>query len=536
MTAEPAEEQRAVPRIVRREMRDFLRVHEQRRRLLPRSIAVGLLAGLVGVAFRASLDETDLARDALIVLAHRHPILGFPALLAFGALGAGLAVFLVRRFAPEASGSGIPHVKAVLYDLRSIRAGRIIAVKFAGGVAGIGAGLALGREGPTVQMGAAIGQMVSRWFPSTAREQRTLIAAGAGAGIAAAFNAPIAGLIFVLEEVQRDFAPGVFAASFVASATADVTTRLLLGQSPIFHVEALSIPPLQALPVSLVVGAAAGVLGVLFNRALLASVDAFQRMTGRPAWANAAAVGAAVGAIGWFLPQVLGGGNRLVAQTLAGDVAIGALAGFFLIRFALTMASYGCGAPGGIFAPLLVLGSEIGLAIGALAARLFPATIANHQSFAVVGMAAYFSAIVRAPLTGIVLIVEMTGNYSLVLPLLVACLTAYGLADWLRDRPVYEALLERELSRGEANPALEGTFVADYTIAPGAPFEGKKIRDLGLPSGCIVILVRRGLREEVPTADTALAAGDQITVVISPQAASAAAMLRSGSEAPFLTG
>ena len=521
-------------------MRDFLRAHEQRRRLLPRAIVVGLTAGLVAVAFRALLDETDVLRDALIALAHRHPILGLPALVTFGGLGAGFAVWLVRRFAPEASGSGIPHVKGVLHDLRAMRAERIVAVKFVGGVSGIGIGLALGREGPTVQMGAAIGDRVARWFPSTAREHRTLIAAGAGAGLAAAFNAPLAGLVFVLEEVQRDFAPGVFAASFVASATADVVTRLMLGQLPVFHVDIPSVPPLQALPVSLAVGIVAGLLGVAFNRALLATLDAFGRTTegpmGVPAWMSAAAVGVGVALVGWFLPGVLGGGNRLVVRTLAGDVAGSALLGYFVIRFALTMASYGCGAPGGIFAPLLVLGSEIGLAIGGIAARFFPAAVTHPESFAVVGMAAYFAAIVRAPLTGIVLIVEMTGNYALVLPLLVACLTAYGLADFLRDRPVYEALLERDLSRGAAPAALEGTFVADYSIAPGAPFEGRRIRDLGLPPGCIVILVRRGSREEVPSADTTLAAGDQITVVMSPQAAAAAASLRAGVDAPFLTG
>jgi len=382
----------------------------------------------------------------------------------------------------------------------------------------------------------SIGQMVSGWFPCTARERRTLVAAGAGAGIAAAFNAPIAGLIFVLEEVQRDFAQGVFAASLVASATADVTTRLLLGQLPVFHFEVSSIPPLQALPVSLVVGVAAGFLGVGFNRALVASLDAFESVKRWPLWVSAAGVGAVIALVGWFQPGVLGGGNRLVERTLAGEIAPGALAGFFLLRFAMTMASYGCGAPGGIFAPLLVLGSEIGLAIGMIAAHFFPATIDHPQSYAVVGMAAYFAAIVRAPLTGIVLIVEMTGNYSLVLPLLVACLTAYGLADYLRDRPVYEALLERDLSRGEPASALESTLLADYTIAAGSPFDGRKVRDLGLPAGCIVILLRRGMRDEVPTAETVLVGGDHITVVVGPQATAALDLLRRGTEQSFVTG
>src|SRR5262249_18966771 len=144
--------------------------------------------------------------------------------------GAAAAVYVVRRLAPEASGSGIPHVKAVLHGLSAMDWRRLLPVKFAGGLAGIGTGLALGREGPTIQMGAATGQMVSGWFRCTPRERRTLIAAGAGAGLAAAFNAPLAGLVFVLEEVQRDFSNGVFTATLIASGVADVTARILLGQ------------------------------------------------------------------------------------------------------------------------------------------------------------------------------------------------------------------------------------------------------------------------------------------------------------------
>ena len=148
---------------------------------------------------------------------------------------------------------------------------------------------------------------------------------------------------------------------------------------------------------------------------------------------------------------------------------------------------------------------------------------------AVVGMAAYFTAIVRAPLTGIVLMVEMTGNYSLVLPLLAACLTAYGVADFLGDRPIYEALLERDLLRTERNrPELGGTLLLDLTIAPGAPFDGKRVRELGLPPASIIIMVRRGFREVVPTADSELAAGDQISVLVAPEAVAALAVLRRG--------
>lgn len=518
----------ATPRIVRREMRDFLRAHEQRRRQLPRSLLVGLLAGLVAVAFREALAAADSLRDGLIAYVHGHALWAFPLPIILAAAGGAVAVYLVRHFAPEAAGSGIPHVKAVLHGLRTMVWQRVLAVKFVGGVTGIGAGLALGREGPTIQMGSAVGQMVGGWFSCTPRERRTLIAAGAGAGLAAAFNAPLAGLVFVLEEVQRDFSPGVFAATLIASAVADITTRLLTGQLPLFHVQTEPIPPLSLLPFALLLGVVAGVLGIAFNRGLLRSLDLFERLRQWPAWMTGGLVGLLVGAVALFAPIAVGGGNRLVESMLEGELSLLALAAFFVLRFGLTMLSYGCGAPGGIFAPLLVLGADIGLGIGVVAGQFLPKVVSRPHLFAVVGMAAYFTAIVRAPLTGIVLMVEMTGNYSLVLPLLVACLTAYGVADFLGDRPVYEALLERDLLRAQKVPDLDGSLLLDFTIAPGAPFDGKRVREIGLPPGAIIVMLRRRLREDVPTADSQLAAGDQMSVLIAPEATTALALLRKG--------
>ena len=518
----------AIPEVVSGEVRDFLRTHEQRRRQLPRALVVGVVSGVTAVAFSRTLVAGDGLRTRLILAAHEWGVWGALVPVVVGAIGAAVAVTLVRAVAPEASGSGIPHLKAVVHHLRTMRSGRVLGVKFLGGIAGIGGGLALGREGPTIQMGGAIGQMVSGWFACSPRERQTLITAGAGAGLAAAFNAPLSGLVFVLEEVQRDFSQTVFAATLIAAVAADVVTRLLMGQLPVFHVAIHPIPPLPALPISLVLGLAAGVLGVAFNWSLVGALDLFGRVAHWPAWVTGAAAGAAVGCVGWFVPEALGGGHLLVERTLAGQVALPALAGFFVLRFGLTMVSYGSGAPGGIFAPLLVLGSELGLAFGLLSQWVFPAAVDHPETFAVVGMAAYFTAIVRAPLTGIVLIVEMTGDYSLVLPLLVACLTAYGVADYLGDRPVYEALLERDLLRGHESPTLPRTLLLELTVAPGAPFEGKRVRDLGLPPGCVLVTIQRNLSEEVPTAASTIEAGDRLTAVVGPEAVGAVELLRTG--------
>lgn len=518
--------------MVQREVRDFFHAHERRRRQLPRAIAVGIASGLTAVAFMRLLTLTDRWRDVFIERAHAYAPWGVLAPILLGAAGGAFAVWLVRRGAPEAGGSGIPHIESVLHHLQRLRDVRVLLVKFAGGIVGIGSGLALGREGPTIQMGGALGQLVSRCVRCTARERLTLIAAGAGAGLAAAFNAPLSGLVFVLEELQRDFSPTVFSATLVASVTADTVARLLNGQLPVYHVTTESIPAIAGLPVALLLGALAGVLGVAFNRALVGALDLFETARRWPAWAPGALAGAVVGAVGWFVPQALGGGHRLVEQALAGETSLAALPGLFVLRFLLTMISYGCGAPGGIFAPLLVLGSELGLAVGLASHALWPQAVAHAETYAVVGMAAYFSAIVRAPLTGIVLVVEMTGNYALVLPLLVACLTAYGVADFLGDRPIYDALLERDLRRGQDRPSLDDALLLELTVAANAPFDGQRVRDLGLPPGCVVVTIHRGGQQLVPTAASEVRAGDRMTVVVAPEAADAVPLLRRGTARP----
>src|SRR5579871_1034842 len=406
---------------VRSEIHEYVQVRQQRKRLFPRAALVGLLAGMVAVAFRAILALGDNLRDALIAWAHHYPTIGWIFPVLFSAAGAGLSVLLVRRGAPEAAGSGIPHLEAVLHRYRDLHWKRLLPVKFFGGALALGGGLALGREGPTVQMGGTVGAAVSSWLKVGTRDRLTLIAAGAGAGLAAAFNAPLAGVMFVLEEVQKDFRQAVFGAAFVAAATSDIVARFAAGQLPVFRVPSYPVPALPALPAFAVLGIVCGLLGVVYNRSLIGTLNLFAKLPPRWNLGAAAVVGAVVGGVAWFSPGAVGGGHELAETFLAGHALLAAIPVWFVLRFVLSMASYGTGAPGGIFAPLLVLGALLGLGVGEVTHRLFPHLVHNPAIFAVVGMAAYFTAIVRAPLTGIILIIEMTGNYAQMLPLLVAC-------------------------------------------------------------------------------------------------------------------
>jgi CIC family chloride channel protein len=427
----------------------------KRRHILPKALLVGLVAGLLASAFRALLQWSELNRIAC--LQRLSPLNGLAFALGLGAVGGGVGLWLVRRFAPEAAGSGIPHLKSVVLGEGTINWRRLLPVKFFAGLASIGGGLALGREGPTIQMGGATGLMVSDWLrvKSGEGERKALISAGAGAGLAAAFNAPLAGMIFVLEELQGSFTPVIFVAAFLASVVADVVCRVLTGETPVFSLHALPVPSLRALPVALVVGALCGLGGVIFNRGLLKSLDLFDRLKAWPPFAVGAMAGACVGLAGWLCPGIAGSGAGLAERALTGGIAVKFLLLFLLARFFLTMLSYGSGAPGGIFAPLLVIGALGGLAVGRVAHGFTPAWAEYPEVFAVLGMGALLTAIVRAPLTGIVLMIELTGKYDFMLPLLVSCLVAYGVAEGLGDVPIYEALRERAGARKSQTPVFK---------------------------------------------------------------------------------
>lgn len=510
------------------EIQEYLTISRQRHRIFPRAAVAGVCAGLLALLFRLALAGADTFREYLITLGHRSGALGWLLPVSFGAVGASIAVALTRKYAPEASGSGIPHLEAVLHRFRSLHWPRLLVVKFFGGTIAIASGLALGREGPTIQMGGAIGAGVARLFKCQASERRVLISAGAGAGLGAVFNAPLSGLMFVVEELRRDFQPIVFGAAFIACVIADVVMRIGTGQHPVFLVPSHPTSPLGSLFVFAVLGVVSGLVGVLFNRCLLTGLDWGDRMPKRWALPVSALIGGTVGLAGHFEPHLVGSGHQIGQLALTDGIALEAIPLFFILRFLMTIASYTTGAPGGIFAPVLALGSLLGLFVGGIAYRLSPTVAPIPETFAVVGMAALFTGIVRAPITGITLIVEMTNSYQQMLPLLVSCFFAYIVAESLGDIPIYEALLERDLAQHGTAHHLKKPTVVEFKVQEGAPFAGKEVRSLGLPPGCILVRCFDGKREWVPRANTRLLPHMRITAMIAPEAEQAIEILRKG--------
>jgi chloride channel protein, CIC family len=409
------------------------------------ALLVGAGSGLIGAVFRLSLEHADRLRELLIVWAHGQGLVGFLLMTIGCAVAVAAAAWLVRRFSPHASGSGIPHVEAVLQAALPPAPFSLMPVKFFGGLIAIGSGLALGREGPSVQMGAGVGYLVGRICRCNWPDCRVLLAAGAGAGLATAFNAPIAGSIFVLEELVRRFEHRIAIAALGASATAIAVARLLLRDAPDFHVQVLAYPGAEAAPLYFLLGAVAGLLAVVYNRTLLATI-ALAELIAWPVELRAGLIGAAVGILAWFAPEWVGGGDAITQRTLAGGATLALLPAILLLRLGLGAVSYAAGTPGGLFAPMLVLGAQLGLFFGLLSRLAIPDLAIQPEALAVVGMAAFFTGVVRAPLTGIVLVTEMTASVTMLLPMLAACFVAMLVPTLLRDPPVYDSLRELTLA------------------------------------------------------------------------------------------
>lgn len=421
------------------------------------AILIGILSGCLSVAFHRCIDAGEALRNEVIKLAQQDSLAGPGVLFLFILLATAISASIVQRFSPEAAGSGIPHVKTVLLGKRHFRWCRVIVVKFASTVIGSAGGLILGRGGPCVHMGSAIGHGFSQyWFKAQTSESDRLVlaAAGGGAGLSAAFNAPLSGLMFVLEELERQCATLEFYAAALACLAADMVCRLLLSQGSGLHVEISGELPLYLLFAFMPLGLLAALLGNLFTQALLwGQMLTKLSLPGKTAfWALLAA---AIATTAWYWPPLLGGGQNFVNQILNNDenFPLATLALFFGLRFALTLGSAGAGVAGGLFMPILVIGALLGWGVGEYMHLLLPALQINPKLFALVGMAAYFSAVVKSPLTAMILIIEMTADYSLIMPLFIACFTALLFADWLGSPPIYEGLLRAGLKAEEQNMA-----------------------------------------------------------------------------------
>lgn len=415
------------------------------------SALVGIIAGLIGTYFEIAVHLVSETRTDWLKTEIGNIV---PLWLAAFLISAGLAFigyFLVHRFAPEASGSGIPEIEGAMDGIRPVRWWRVIPVKFFGGMGALGSGMVLGREGPTVQMGGAIGRMVTDIFRVKDDDTKhSLLASGAAGGLAAAFNAPLAGIMFVVEEMRPQFRYSLISirAVIISAVAANIVFRTINGQAAVITMPQYQPPGLPSLWLFLLLGALFGIFGVAFNKLVTLSQDAFVRIhkNDRKRYLlTGSLIGGCFGIMLLYMPELTGGGIGLIPNITNGGYGAGFLLLLFLGRIITTMICFGSGAPGGIFAPMLALGTLFGYAFGLTAKSLFPELDIQPGMFAIAGMGALFAATVRAPITGILLVIEMTNNYYLILPLIITSLGAVIFAQVLGGQPIYSQLLHRTL-------------------------------------------------------------------------------------------
>lgn len=429
-----------------------------RSKIILQAVMVGLISGLLVVFFKVSINKLfEFIQDFISQLDLSHKLLIFPLITTLGGLISGVLVF---KFAPETKGSGIPFVKMVMARMGNITRVRTIVVKFLAGVAGIGTGLSLGREGPSVQLGAGAGALVGKIFKMKGTDQGKLIAAGAGSAIGATFNAPIAGTIFVLEELVNKFSASLLFPVLVATVTASSVARHFLGNNPSFTIPYITHDlSFEGISVCIILGIVAGFLGVAFAKIIYKNNEFFEKMDKIPNWLKPAIAGFGIGVIGIFIPYVLGSGNLSVDLLLQHKLALSVVVLVFAVKFFVTPFCFGSGAAGGIFLPMLMLGSFLGYIV---------ASIFNMFGFhvdvvvmAMIGMGAFLASVARTPITAVVMVFEMTAGYTHILPIMLSAAIADLIAEKLNHRPIYASLIVNQVKSQEAK-LLSSLLVKNY--------------------------------------------------------------------------
>lgn len=481
-------------------------------RSVGRAIVIGVAVGLVASVFRLAIQDVLVLTKLAFLFFHQQPLW----LLAWVAVTVPLALFLGRMAQknPNIKGSGIPQVEGQLTGQFDEQWWPVLWRKFFGGILSIGPGLFLGREGPSIQVGATVGQGIVEGRGKkklTAIERRVGIASGAAAGLSAAFNAPIASSMFVLEEVYHNFSPLVWLSVFISSISANFVSMQFFGLKPDLDLPHEMYFPVNQYGYLLLLGFFLGILGRLYQYVILRLGTWSRKVTWfKPAWYPVIPFLLVI-PIAWWWPNTLGGGNGLIISLTNLPTSVSLFLWLFVLRFVFSMISYGSELPGGIFLPILTLGAVLGglycvilIHLGLIPARF----LANYVIYA---MAGYFACISKAPFTAILLITEMVGSLAHLMPLAVVAVVAYLVVDVLGGAPVYTAMFESFIHR-QPHQSLEGITQMTTTIYAGTALDGVLVKDYQWPPSCLILMVYRGEEEIVPHGDTRLQVGDTLVI------------------------
>ncbi|OWW26052.1 chloride channel protein [Zobellia sp. OII3] len=419
-------------------------------KLLLNALLIGVITGLLSSIFRLVLARLSTFRTTFQIgqADQLWQDWFWPMLFTF--FGIWFSIFLVKKYAPEAAGSGIQEIEGALDGVRAVRWRKVLPIKFFASIFSLSSGLLLGREGPTVQIGANVGKMVEDVFKQSVEEDNPLISTGAASGLASAFNAPFSGIIFVIEEMNGHFKFNFYslAALMIGAGSADMVVRFLVGSGPILKTTIFTFEDLSGLWLFVVFGLILSFIGIAFNKLLIEALDFFKKIRINP-MVIALGIAFVITAVGLYSEDMIGSGYSTIANAYSDSFTLKFLLALFVVRFFLSIMSYGSGVPGGIFTPLITLGVISGMLFGGMAQYFFPDVVQDPAIFGVAGMAGIFASTIRAPLTGLALSVEMTANYELILPLIFTAVTASVCTTMLGNAPIYSILLKRILNKGE---------------------------------------------------------------------------------------
>lgn len=482
-------------------------------RLIVNSLIVGILVGLTIVAHRIIISKLSpiflniykKGRYNLIII----PLIFFILILL------GYIVGKCLKKQPMISGSGIPQVEGILIRKLKINWFSVLFYKFVGSLICLCAGLSVGREGPSVQMGACIGEGVSKKLKNLDNEEKYLITSGASAGLSAAFNAPLSGVMFALEEIHKNFSPLVLTSAMIASVSADFVSEQFLGLTPSLYFRKVESLPLKNYWTLIILGIIIGISGVIFNKGILKTQSLFKNSK-LSTEMKCIIPFVVTGIVAFISPILLGGGHDLIIALKEQNFTVTVLCTFIIVKFLFTFICFGSGVPGGIFFPLLVLGALVGNLVGLLFTTYFGIDNTYLINFIILAMAGHFASIVKAPITAIILISEMTGSLNHLLALGIVVIISHLTSDILKSSPIYESLLERILEKYSIKDNLtEGKkILLEIAVSMDSILVGKYIKDIKWPKNCLVVSILRGDSELIPNGDTEIICGDYLTIMI----------------------
>lgn len=477
-----------------------------------KGIIIGFISGILVTIYRYGIEYgTEIAKKAYAFLRH-HPTYILPWLFLIAIVG-----FLIHQLItlePYAKGSGIPQVEGIILFGMKMKWYTILFVRFVAGILTSFFGVSLGREGPSIQIGACGSQTVTGMFSRNKLEKNYLITAGASAGLSAAFNAPLSGVIFALEEVHRSFSPNILIAATTSALVADVTSKYFFGLKPVFSFLKIPQLPIQYYIWLLPLGILSGFVGSLTNKGLLGISLLYNKIPAclRPTLALLIAL-----PCGLLIPQILGGGQSLIELSEKADTSFILLIILFVTKLLFTCLCFGSGIPGGIFMPILSIGALTGCIIGK-SVIIVGLPSSYVVVFCVCAMAGTMSSSVKAPITSILLMAEMTGSLVHLFPVAAVSLVALLTSDVLKISPIYEVLLDRlTLENKEQFKQQETGAIVEIPVELGSKIDGLKIMDIQWPTGTLVVGLKRGEKEFVPNGNTQVLHGDYLIILTSEQ-------------------